>query len=78
MVVDEAPVAKGGVEEDIAGRVGDEDTVGEVHMEIVVAGAVSSSLERLPARGLTLHLDSAYRGKGDGEFRGRGEGKKSH
>jgi hypothetical protein len=71
-------VARGGVEEDIAGRVGGEDTVGEVSMEIVVAGAVSGPLERLSVRGLTHRLDSAYRGKGDGEFRGRGEGKKSH
>lgn len=75
-VVDEVPAAREEVgEEDIAERGG--DMVGEAIMEIVVAEVVSNFVECLPIQRLTRHPFPAYRGRGDGEFRGRGEGKKS-
>ena len=76
VVVDEASVAREEVGEvDTAEKeVGEEDTVVGGPTEIVVAGAVSGSSECSLIRNLTYDLDSAYRGRGDGEFRGRGEG----
>ena len=74
-VVGEAPVVREEVgEADTAEKeVGEEGTV-EGLTEIVVVGAVSDLPERLLIRRLTYDLVSAYRGRGDGEFRGRGEG----
>jgi len=74
-VVDEAPVAReevGGA--DTAEKGAGEETTVEGHMEIVVVGVVSGSPERSLIRRSTSDLFSAYRGRGDGEFRGRGEG----
>ena len=74
-VVDEAPAAREEVgEEDIAEMAG--DMVEGALLGIVVAGVVSDSFEFLLIQRLTRRLHPAYRGRGDGEFRGRGEGKK--
>ena len=74
-VVDEAPVTREGAGgEDTVGTVG-EDPVEGALMEIAVAGVVSGSLERSLVWRLTYNLGSAHRGRGGGDFRGRGEGK---
>lgn len=75
-VVDEAPVGREEVGEvDIAEREVDGGMAEGDLTEIVVAGVVSDPSGRSLIRRLTYDLDSAYRGRGDGEFRGRGEGK---
>ena len=76
MVVGEASAAIEEVgEADTAGKEVDEGTVEGALTEIVVAGVVSSSLECSLIWRLTRGLYPAYRGRGDGDFRGRGEGK---